>query len=162
MHLKPSREFCITGRLAPGEDYDQELHNIGTTISGRGDKFYSPEEIKEMENEAMERLILWKINPTLNFQLDSNRKERMEIFNETTVGALEKNILTSKNVTSDTHVVKMYFNNSEIIGIFKTLEELGITSESEILVRVKKHGQTDEEASNDYFLEYLFEGLPSV
>ena len=162
MDLKPSREFCITGRLAQGEVYDQKLHNIGTTISGRGAKFYSPEEIKKMENEAMERLILWKINPTLNFLLESNRKERMEIFNETTVGALEKNILKSRNLTSDTHVVEIYFNNSEIIEIFKTLEKLGITSESEIFVCVKKHGQTDEEASNDNFLQYLFEGLVPV
>jgi hypothetical protein len=159
---KPSIEFCITGCLANGEVYDQELHNIGTTVAGRAGTFYSPEEIKEMENEAKKRLILWEINPTLIFLLESNKKGRMKTFNQTTVGAFEKDILTSKNVTSDTHVVEMYFNNTEIIGIFKTLEELGITSESEIFVCVKKHGQSDEEASNDYFLEYLFEGLPSV
>ena len=162
MNPKPSRDFVITGILAPGEKYNNEIHKIGTTIAGRGAEFYSSEEIKEMENEAMQRRILWKINPTLNFLLESNRKERMEIFNQTTLSALEEYILKSRNLTSDTHVVEIYFNNSEIIEIFKTLEKLGITSESEIFVCVKKHGQTDEEASNDNFLQYLFEGLVPV
>lgn len=36
----PSRHFCQTGELEPGEIYNQDLHNVGTTPRERCARFY--------------------------------------------------------------------------------------------------------------------------
>ena len=37
---KPSKHFCDTGKLAPGETYNQEIHNYGKTPKERCSKYY--------------------------------------------------------------------------------------------------------------------------
>ena len=49
---KPSKRFCKYGFLTSNEPYNQDLHNIGTTIEERARDFYTPREIEEMENEV--------------------------------------------------------------------------------------------------------------
>lgn len=40
VNTRPSRHFCQTGSLAPGERYDPDLHNMGTTPRERCGHFY--------------------------------------------------------------------------------------------------------------------------
>ncbi len=47
---KPSKQFCDTGVLAPGEKYNQPLHNYGRTPSERCSKFYD-----EYKNSYLKR-----------------------------------------------------------------------------------------------------------
>jgi hypothetical protein len=37
---KPSRHFCNTGSLEPGELYNQHIHNLGETPEARCSKYY--------------------------------------------------------------------------------------------------------------------------
>jgi hypothetical protein len=50
---KPSERFCKHGFLRLGEKYDQDIHNSSekTTIEGRCEGFYGPEEIDRMKSE---------------------------------------------------------------------------------------------------------------
>jgi len=38
--LRPSKHFCKTGNLAPGEVYDQKIYRYGNTRKERCPKFY--------------------------------------------------------------------------------------------------------------------------
>lgn len=52
MQSKPSKRFCKFGFLTSIEKYNQDLHNYGQTIEERSRNFYTPNEIKKMEDEV--------------------------------------------------------------------------------------------------------------
>jgi hypothetical protein len=154
----PSIEFCISGFLSEGEEYNREIHDFGRTPYERARNFYSKEVISKMEDAAIARGILWRITLILNFFLEGgDTKEEMTFFNQSDTQHLEKAILENRKLDYETHSVEIYFNNSKI-DEFKTFQELGITSGSEIHVCVKKN-QGNKQARNGGWIQYLSEGL---